>query len=255
LTTGIVIDVYAIDRSDSDGNLLNLPGTYMTYTVQLSATGVLMKNVPALMTGGHYQYSNNTPNAVNFAYGGDIPYQNTEETPLIPGQPVLIGFINGSNQNPVIIGVAPCQLNATTASTTGAAPFPLDPQTAGNPMLLDPSTGRSSGANTYPQKQGIFQGTSWKIDKSGNPTMNIITGGKLKIEVNGVPFVTVDGTSNTVDIGTGVEPGVLGNTLNTYLTNFITTIFNLHTHASPISPPVPLGSAPAGITTSVLKVQ
>lgn len=51
----------------------------------------------------------------------------------------------------------------------------------------------------------------------------------------------------------GSEPFVLGNQLVTWLTNFITTVFNLHTHPTagtgPPSIPSIVGTPPSGITS------
>jgi hypothetical protein len=258
---GTIIDVLAVDRTDSEGNLLNLPGTYLTYTVQLAPTGVVIQDVPTLMSGGHTKFFTNT------SASPALTFQNSEETPYVIGQPVIIGFLNGSSFNPIILGSASCQMNATTMSDDGEDPFPLDPQTMGNgakpgdPPQLDPTTGASSGDNIYPQKQGIFQGTSWKIDKNGNPTVNIITNGKLMVQVNGVPFITVDGENNLVDIGTGAEFGIMGETLKNFLTNFINNEFNTHTHVSvtsigiPTPPVVPATPPGSNILTTVLKVE
>lgn len=264
LVTGVITDVYCVDREDSSGNPLNFPGTYLTYTVKIAPTGVFIHNVPVMdMSSGHTKFRMNT-DASN-----SLSNQNTEETPLSIGQPVIIGFLFGSGINPIILGAAPCQMNASTMSSTGEAPFLLDPQTAGNganpgdPPSLDPETGASSGDNIYPQKQGSFQGTTWKIDKNGNPTVNIVTNGTLKVEVNGTPFITVDGENNLVDIGTGIEFGVLGNTLQTFLST-LETWLDSHTHisAAPTIPTGPASAAPTGpsptpptITTTVLKVE
>src|SRR5882724_12717571 len=87
LMAGIITDVYSVDRVDSKGNPLNLPGTYLTYTIQLAPTGVFIHNVPTLMSGGHTRFYTNT------SAGPELTSQNTEETPFIIGQQVIVGFL------------------------------------------------------------------------------------------------------------------------------------------------------------------
>jgi hypothetical protein len=269
LVAGTVSGITSVDLQDSQGRLQNIPGTYLTYTVKLAPRGVFIHDVPAMMSGGHTRCKTTT------LASNELGHQNTEETPYVIGQPVLVGFVNGSNFNPVILGPLACQLNAATVSPDGSENFPLDPQTCGTKISLDPATGASSGDHVYPQKQGIFQGTSWKIDKNGNPTVNIKASGRLNVQINGVPFVTIDGASNTVDLGAtadhvnlgeAIESTVLGTTLKDYLADFITNTFNKHTHASCTtaagvspaaipSPPTPTGTEPTdAILTSVVKV-
>jgi hypothetical protein len=251
LMAGMITDIYSVDRANSAGELLNVPGAYLTYTVKLSPTGVFIHNVPSMCSA-----SGHTKAFVNTLASNDLGHQNTEDSPHFLGQPVIIGFINGSNFNPIILGPAPCQMNATTMGPGGGDTV-LDPQTAGANLNLDPTTGASDGDNIYPQRQGSFQGSTWKLDKKGNVTLNIVSNGKLNVQVNGVPFITVDGSNNTVDIGTGAEPGVLGNTLQNFLNQVFSSLTG-HTHTGGTisgltGPPNPV-SVP-NIETSVLKVQ
>ena len=237
LRLGTVYSVNTFDTALPNNPLSpNRVGKYITYDVILNPLGVIVRDVPALGSSGYY---NNTlvPNSSESSTTN--VYENSDETPYYAGQPVLIGTIENSNLNLVIIGGFPCQLNSG-----------------------------SQTAAEYPQKQGSFQGTSYKIDKNGNPTLNIVASGNLHVQINGVPFLTIDGSTNTVDLGptashvnlgAAVEPTVLGNTLNTYLSNFINTVFNLHTHqvistGAPTLTPTPLGTPPSGITTTVVKV-
>ncbi len=220
LKTGTIYAVNTYDTFNaSNPSSPNRFGKYISYDVMVSPLGVIVRDVPALGSSGHYANS-------IFPSGPPIEDQNTEETPFVIGQPVLLGFTNDSSLNPIIIGAYPSMSNGGS------------------------QTGGSSGE--YPQKQGIFQGTSWKIDKNGNPTVNIISNGKLKVEVNGTPFITVDGANNLVDIGTGSEFGVLGNTLQTFLSS-LEIWLDAHTHGGP--PPLTPSPTPPTVTTTVLKVQ
>ena len=60
-------------------------------------------------------------------------------------------------------------------------------------------------------------------------------------------------TSTQIKLNSGIESFVKGNTFNTWLSNFITVIYNLHTHAGAGQPPVPLGTAPTNILSSTIK--
>lgn len=55
----------------------------------------------------------------------------------------------------------------------------------------------------------------------------------------------------------GTESFVLGNSFLTWLNNFVTTIFNVHTHTDPVAgitgPPVPTGTSPTNILSQKIK--
>lgn len=226
LKLGVIIDVFTSDNPKNVPGISSGAQGYVTYNIELTPDGVIVENVPAMMTGGKVvsgiaidpNYPPNVPNT-------DI--QNTEETPFIIGQPVIVGFLNNSHLNPFILGPISFQLNNGTQSFS-----------------------------EYPQKTASWQGTNWKIDKNGFPTVNLVASGILRVQLNGLDLVTVNGATNTVDIGNGGEPGVLGNTLVAYL--------NSHTHApgtfsnggGPVvgfsGPPVQDSS---GVKTTILKVQ
>jgi hypothetical protein len=249
LKYGIIYDVSTLDNvsiSQPGSTLPNFPGAYLVYTVKLTPNGVFLRNVPAMMTGGHVQSNFNAPNA------SPLPQQNTEETPFVIGQPVIIGFVNNSNFNPIILGPVACQMNASTSSATGAAPFPLAPQTS----------------EIYPQKQGIFQGTEWSIDKAGNTTLNIAAKSQFTLQIGGTTIVTAKPSSDSdgyeLDFGLSgdTEPTILGNALVTYL-NTLVTAFNNHTHISAVSgsptsapgtstPPESFTNPPTSGSTTVL---
>ncbi len=71
----------------------------------------------------------------------------------------------------------------------------------------------------------------------------------------------MDVTFGTLNIGDGAaEAMTLGNKLNTWISNFVTSVFNVHTHtcAAPGSPsgvPNTLGTAPTDILSTVIKVK
>jgi hypothetical protein len=98
------------------------------------------------------------------------------------------------------------------------------------------------------------------VDKNGTVTYNVVSNQKFIIQVNGTPLVTIDGSTNTVDIGNGGQPGVLGDALTTYLNTTLNTWLSTHTHAVTTAPGTtgpPLNDPPptASIETTVLKVQ
>lgn len=200
----------------------NKVGAYITYDVILSPNGVTIQDVPSCVNNSSQVIDRITPSAPA------LTTINYEETPFILGQPVLVGFVNGSNLNPVILMACPSQFAPSQTSTQ------------------------------YPQKTESWQGTTRVIDKSGNVTYNIVSNQKFKIQINGTTLATVDGTNNTVDIGTGVEFGVLGNTLQTFLNSVFNAVSG-HTHSGVTTgvgvtgPPVAI-TVPT-VTTTVLKVQ
>lgn len=225
---GIVSDVFT---SDSPFNLPGISGGaqgYITYNVKLTPEGVVVKNIPAMMTGGHM------PNGMSIdpSFPPNVNVngpQNTEETPLLIGQPVIVGFFNNSPLNGFIVGPISCQYNAGSQS-----------------------------AAEYPKKSQSWQGTTWWTDKNGNKEVDFPSTGTYIIKMGGQ--VLVELKNGEIDLGaasgdSSLQPTILGNALNAYLTNFITSIFNVHTHASPIAPPVPLGTPPSGIKTTIVKVK
>ncbi len=222
LRFGVISEVFTAD------NPKNVPGNgngrqgYLVYTVKLSPNGVVVKNVPAMSTGGHYSTGNrDTPNA------GPLDEQNTDETPYVIGQPVIIGFVNGSNFNPIILGPGSCQHNA--GSQTMAQ---------------------------YPQKSEVFQGHSRIVDKDGSEAIILPVTGLYTIKVGTITLLTIE--NGLVQIGNGTEAGVLGNSLRTYLEN--------HTHAAGTfsnsgGPVVGFSGAPnspvdaSSVVSSLFKVQ
>ena len=237
---GIIQDVYTVDNTTIPN--INPQGAYTLYSVELSPLGTMIQNVPAVMFGGHMvippdNTSGRTPVNVQLS-GIETPpnsVQNIEETPYVIGQPVLVAFIGSNRFNAVIIGGIPVSTNingATIGQTTA----------------------------DYPRKYGSFQGASWSIDNTGNPSLDIPSTGTLTITVGGQVFCTI--SNGTVNIGgdTGMQPTILGDALNTYLTNFINT-YNTHTHlfpatgGAPTSQPVIPATGPSGIETTVAMVK
>jgi hypothetical protein len=212
---GVIIAVHTFDDP------VNIPGTvtgsqgYITYDVKLSPQGIVIQNVPARTSASGHVIDNNTPNAA------PLTQQNTEEYPLGIGQPVEISFINGSNFNPIIEGPAPCQYNAGSQS-----------------------------ASEYPQIRSVFQGSSDIRDKNGNRTINLVSGGTLTIEVNGVPFLTIDGATGKLVIGNGSHPGVLGDALISFLSGHVHSGVQTGSGFSGASP-----TSTAGIESSFYTVQ
>jgi hypothetical protein len=226
---GVVIGVYTSD------NPLNIPGItgtsqgYIVYDVELTPEGIVVEKIPSSGTGGHV-----TGSSVDPVYPPDTPpmaIQNTDEEPYVIGQPVVVGFINNSPLNGFILCPISCQFNAGSQS-----------------------------ASQYPQKFWSWQGTTRTVDKNGTITYNVVSNQKFIIQVNGTPLVTVDGSTNTVDIGNGGQPGVLGDALTTYLNTTLGTWLSTHIHsggtiAGSTGPPATSAPASSGIGTTVLKVQ
>jgi hypothetical protein len=223
---GVVIGVFTSD------NPLNPPGItgssqgYIVYDVELTPEGIVLEKIPAGMTGGHV-----TGASVDPVYPPNTPpmaTQNTSEDPFVIGQPVVVGFINNSPLNGFVLCPLSCPFNAGSQS-----------------------------AAQYPQKFWSHQGTTRTVDKNGTVTYNVVSNQKFKIEINGTPLCTVNGATNTVDIGNGSQPGVLG----TALQNFLNTVFDAilgHTHTGGTilgntGPPVAV--VVPNVETSVLKVQ
>lgn len=120
-----------------------------------------------------------------------------------------------------------------------------------------------SMCNELKKDDNTFNIPTWY---TGDPTQRIIyqsptslkgimlndTSGELKIDATTIMLIEAS-----------TEPFVLGTQLNTFLTNLINTTFNTHTHiiTDPVSgpltsaPPVPLGVAPVGILSAVIKGQ
>jgi hypothetical protein len=228
---GVIEDVLTIDNPSA------LPtAAYTMYNVRVSPQGQLIRNVPSVSHGGHFNTTvlldpTRAPNyqqATAFQAPPDS-VQNIDETPYVIGQPVILCFVNGSNLNAIILGALPCIFGGVGQNTAD-----------------------------YPKKYGSFQGTQWSIDKNGNPSLNIVTDGILNVQVNGVDFLQVNGSTNTVNLGTGtsgtvnigegsVQPTVLGTTLDSYLSGALSTWLNTHTHVS-ASPGVDTGPASASLT-------
>lgn len=100
----------------------------------------------------------------------------------------------------------------------------------------------------------------------GDPKLRVIYQSPLSkkgIKLDDTQNILTIDEDNIVLIDGSTEPYVLGDKLNTYLTNFINTIFNLHTHivTDPVSgpltstPPAPTGTAPSDILSTKIKGQ
>ena len=62
-----------------------------------------------------------------------------------------------------------------------------------------------------------------------------------------------DETDKVLTIGNGSESFVKGDTFDTWIANFITAIYNTHTHAGNGIPPVPTGTAPTNHLSDKIK--
>lgn len=214
---GVIAKVFTADDPKNFPGITSGAQGYITYNVELTPEGIIIENLPAMgQTTGHLDGMTVDPN-----YPLDTPsmdMQNTYEEPYVVGQPVVVGFLNNSPLNGFIIGSLPSQFNNGTQTSA-----------------------------QYPEKRGSWQGTSWKIDKNGNPVLTLPTADNLTVVVGSTVLLTI--SNGVVQIGNGSDVGVLGNALVAYL--------NAHTHTGGTilgltGPPV----VPAtGITTSVLKVQ
>ncbi|VVB53201.1 Uncharacterised protein [uncultured archaeon] len=231
LRSGIVEDVYTID------NTRGIPsGVYTLYTVRLAPLGQWIQNVPAMSLGGHYNETFKVPN-----YGPNNPdmqtppadVQNCEETPYVVGQPVIVGFLNGSQLNPIILGPAP-------------TPWGNSKQTAAN----------------YPMKWARHQGTEWWVDKDGNAEIDVKAGGTLTVKIGGVILCKISG--GEVDLGSdsSIEPTIMGDAFKNYIENTLLTALNSHVHTGVQGGPGMSGTPaasftnpPSSVYTTVAKVK
>jgi hypothetical protein len=100
-------------------------------------------------------------------------------------------------------------------------------------------------------------------DYVGDPKLHIIfqsPESKKGIMLDDTAKMMSIDSENIEFIKGSMEPFVLGNQLNTFLTNFCTTFFNAHVHTStapgnPTSAPTVLGLAPSGILSTKIKGQ
>lgn len=239
LRTGVIEDVYTIDNKDG------IPfGLYTLYTVRLAPAGQWIENVPAMEWGGHYNNNIQVPN-----FGPDNPdmqpppadIQNCDENPYIVGQPVIIGFLSGSQMNPIILGPAP-------------TPYMNSKQTK----------------IAYPIRWGRHQGTEWSVDKDGNVEVDIKSGETLTIKVGGSVLCKISG--GEVDLGsdsdTDLQSTIMGKYFKTYIEDTLIQMINSHTHlagtlvagSTPVtgvsgSPVSPTSNPPSNIYTTVAKVK
>ncbi len=223
LRFGVIVDVYTPDDKR------NITGSYTMYSVALTPSGQIIRNVPTSMCSGHNDWFDKVPqNALPEGAQLPIDTQNSEETPYKVGQPVLIGFVSASYMNPIIICPASSILNSSS-------------QTKDN----------------YPQKTGSFQGLTWSVDKTGNPSMVIPQTGNLTIYVGSNDpanlLLTISAGSVIIGPTATSQPGVLGDALKSFLDNvFNGTTGHTHTNGN--------GGAPTGppigilVPTTVLKV-
>jgi len=237
---GAIVDVYTIDNPKNMG----VPfGVYTLYSVRLAPSGQIVRNVPALSFGGHFLSStvsawNNLPNygVTSEVSAPSNSIQNVEETPYVINQPVLVGFLQDKDVNPIILGPAPC---------------------------IEGGSGQTT--SEYPKKYGFFQGTSWSIDKSGAVELDVTNGQNLTIKVAGNTLCYI--TNGVVNLGgsSAADTTVLGPALMTYLNTTLKGWIDNHMHTSasagsqtstpttaPATPdPFPTAS---GIETTIVKV-
>lgn len=133
------------------------------------------------------------------------------------GEWVEIYFINGDSGNPVYIGIA--------MELQGQLPTKYQ---FGKHVIFE-----------MPNKnEGItFDENMLKMEI--DPT---------ELDINTKSDINIDSLAGDITFLQGTEKAVLGNKLITWLTTFINTIFNLHTHlgnlGAPTSAPTPLGVPP-----------
>lgn len=104
----------------------------------------------------------------------------------------------------------------------------------------------------------------------GNPKLRIIYQSPVSqkgIKLDDTQGILTIDAEKLIELFAGSsEPFVLGTKLNTWISNFITTIFNMHTHvftgtvsgatcAGTTNPPLPTGTAPTDILSTKIKGQ
>ena len=232
LKLGIIEDYYTVDNTDTT---ISPQGAYTMYCVRLFPYGQPLYNVMPLMPGGHINSNVNIP-----GYGANnsshtVPLasvQNVEETPYVVGQLVLVGFINGSTMNPIILGSVPC-IQAASGQTTAK----------------------------YPKKYGSFQGTNWSIDNTGNVELDVNSASSIKVTCGGSTLFVVK--NGELDLGgdssdTSMQPALLGTNLVTWLNNHTHIVAGITTGlAATATGPADssaYGPVPSDAQSSVVKV-
>jgi len=157
-----------------------------------------------------------------------------EETPYVINQPVLVGFLQDDETNPIILGPLPC---------------------------VQGGSGQTEA--DYPKKYGSFQGASWSIDKNGAAEIDFPLAQSLTIKIGGNVLCYIK--DGEVDLGApNGDPTLKTTVLGSVLKTFLDSVFGAggHTHAAGTIP-APSGSVtgpPVGITvtpfeTTVVKVK
>jgi len=228
---GIICKVHTIDGTSDKG----IPyGSYTLYDVRLSPTGQIFYNVPDVGAGGHYTSTDTDlwESLPNFSVnpGVDKPsdsVQNTDETPYVIYQPVLVGFLKGNELTPIILG-----------------------------PLRSIKGGAGQTTAEYPKKYGSFQGAEWSIDKNGAVSLDVPATQDITIKVGGNVLCYIK--DGEVDLGgsSGLELTALGETLQGFLDGvFDSVLGHTHTSAAPGNPTTPpVGVTVPTITASNVKV-
>jgi len=207
---GIIADVTTVDNARNVGTPY---GVYTLYTIKLAPSGQMLYNVPAMSWGGHYLRSDTSLMRKLPLYSiqslvSDPPdgVQNTDETPYVIDQPVIVTFIQGHEMSPIILGPMHCMRG-----------------------------GSGQKSAEYPKKSGSFQGANWSINKTGSAELDLPTTQNLTIKVNGKILCYI--TDGVVDLGAndpadgtaGTQRTILGDAFKSYMTSLISTL-NSHTH-------------------------
>jgi hypothetical protein len=208
---GIIASVYTIDSTAENKGIPY--GVFTLYDVRLSPTEQIVRNVPAMGLGGHFNSSTTLPwdGLPNYGVTGTVEkpldsVHNVEETPYVINQPVIIMFLGNIEDNPIIIGPAPCSDSGYGQTTAG-----------------------------YPKKYGSFQGASWSINKNGSVELDIPTTQNLTIKVDGkilcyITDSTIDfGADDTSDGTLGTEKTIMGEVFQVYMQSLV-SLLNNHTH-------------------------
>lgn len=256
LYRGIVIRSYVHDDPD------NTRRTHrVTADVLLTHSQVPLYRVPVLQR--NYGINNihglwvprGTTRALNGAElnftaltgrGTRVPGSGPTDFGQLDGDQVLVGFIEGDMDLPVVVGAFDHEASNRQIQTAAGAPAFGVPQkdeyyvhhygteiriSEEGDLLID-------ALNTY-GKTNAETGEEDATQGQGEIRLRIKEDRRVTVEVNGTDVLEVwqDGSQVRIDLGEGADERlVLGDSWRSFFNDFINNIFNLHTHNSGTGP-------------------
>ena len=178
--------------------------------------------------------------------GTRVPGSGPTDLGQLDGDQVLIGFIEGDLDLPVVVSAFDHESSNREIQTAAGTPEFGVPQkdeyyvhhygtelriSADGDLLID-------ALNAY-GKENAETGEEDATQGQGEIRIRIKEDRRVTIEVNGTDVFEVwqDGGQVRIDLGEGAtERLILGDTFRSFFNDFITNIFNLHTHNSGTGP-------------------